>query len=75
MTVQNIYGGDYVHEGKPPTQNASAMQDDIVEQQWTAYTRARDAGHLDWVEEAREFDNYYYGEQWEDSTKTTLDAQ
>ncbi len=72
----NVYGGDL-----EPTENHQAIpsqsneDDQIVEQQWRAYTRARDAGHLDWVEEAREFDNYYYGDQWEEDTKNSLDAQ
>lgn len=75
MNVMNAYGGDIEDRGDKPVMNASSEEDQIVEQQWTAYTRARDAGHLDWVEEARGFDDYYYGEQWEDSTKNTLDAE
>lgn len=71
----NAYGGDYVEENKQALVSQTDEQDAIVETQWSAYTRARDAGHLDWVEEAREFDNYYYGDQWEDEIKTSLDAQ
>lgn len=76
MLGQNVYGGDFaLIDGKKPVYNASAEEDFIVEQQWTAYVRARDAGHLDWVEEARSFDDYYVGEQWEESTKQTLDSE
>ena len=77
MESQNIYGGDIDQSvlAKPGVENESSAADFVVEQQWKAYTRARDAGHLDWVEEAREYDNYYYGDQWEDSIKTTLDGQ
>jgi hypothetical protein len=73
----NEFGGDL------ETDNAQAIagvdqtpaEDQIVENQWQAYTRARDSGHLDWVEEARNFDNYYYGDQWDTDIKQTLDAQ
>ena len=76
MHNMNPYGGDETYvEGRKPTQNDTADEDFLVEQQWKAYTRARDAGHLDWVEEARQFDEYYYGDQWDDTTKATLDAQ
>jgi hypothetical protein len=73
MATQNSYGGD----AEPVTDPGALSQPelDIIETQWQAYTRARDAGHLDWVEEARNFDNYYYGDQWEDETKQLLDAQ
>jgi len=73
MAKQNPFGGD----AEPVVENSplSVEELDIVENQWQAYTRARDAGHLEWVEEARNFDNYYYGDQWEDETKQTLDAQ
>jgi hypothetical protein len=74
--VQNIYGGDeMLHKEVAPTNNPTAEMDDIVNQQWAAYTRARDAGHLDWVEEARLYDKYYYGDQWDSDTKTTLEAE
>jgi len=73
---QNIYGGDELLESdKHPVTNDTATEDSIVENQWRAYTRARDAGHLDWVEEARGFDDYYYGDQWDTDTKTTLDSE
>ena len=72
----NEFGGDV----------AAPVDDDIVkaltptevtavDQQWRAYTRARDAGHLDWVEEARKFDNFYYGDQWDANVKQTLETQ
>lgn len=75
MTAQNAYGGDLEVNNAPDIHNGDVGKDRIVEQQWIAYTRARDAGHLDWVEEARDFDKYYYGDQWDDDTKNTLDAQ
>ena len=73
----NAFGGDYVEDNKQALVELTQTpeQDAIVEQQWSAYTRARDAGHLDWVEEARGYDEYYYGDQWDDDIKSTLDAQ
>ena len=73
----NAFGGDFIEDNKQALAGITQTpeQDAIVETQWSAYTRARDAGHLDWVEEAREFDDYYYGDQWDTDTKATLDAQ
>ena len=74
--TMNAFGGDFnVDGGLSPLVNGDLETDQVVEKQWTSYTRARDAGHTEWVEEAREFDEYYYGDQWEDDIKTTLDAQ
>jgi len=74
MAKQNPFGGD-VEEDVLASSVLTPAELDLVDNQWQAYTRARDAGHLEWVEEARSFDNYYYGDQWEDETKQTLDAQ
>ena len=79
MREMNEFGGDLL----PSTDNAQAIalleqtpeESRIAENQWLAYTRARDSGHLDWVEEARNFDDYYYGDQWEKEAKTLLDSQ
>ena len=73
----NEFGGDLIEDNKQALAAADQTPEEynIVENQWQAYTRARDSGHLDWVEEARNFDNYYYGNQWDDEIKQTLDAQ
>lgn len=73
----NEFGGDLETDNKQMLAALDQTPEDyqIVENQWQAYTRARDSGHLEWVEEAREFDNYYYGDQWDDEVKSTLDAQ
>lgn len=77
--AQNIYGGDIETNVDPVTAEQMKFQSDdafnVVHDQWSAYTRARDAGHLDWVEEARKFDDFYYGDQWDSDIKATLDAQ
>ncbi len=56
-------------------ESQTVEQDEIVKQQWIAYIRARDRGHLDWVERARQYDDYYVGEQWDEAVKNVLDAQ
>lgn len=69
----NEFGGDSEKVQKPV--EYSPQEVDKINQQWSAYTRARDAGHLDWVEEARKFDDYYVGDQWDATIRQTLDAQ
>jgi hypothetical protein len=72
----NAFGGDKEVALRPAlVENQTPEADAKVEKQWAAYIRARDAGHLDWVEEARKFDEYYYGDQWDDEVKSTLAAQ
>lgn len=73
LLTTNEYGGDKEQVETPAEYSPEEV--DKVNQQWAAYTRARDAGHLDWVEEARKFDNYYVGEQWATEIRQTLDAQ
>lgn len=73
LLTTNDYGGDNEILQKPV--EFSPEEVDKINGQWAAYTRARDAGHLDWVEEARKFDDYYVGKQWETSVRQTLDAQ
>ncbi len=73
MTTVNEFGGDAFNTGDVQPQGST--EDDVVKTQWAAYTRARDAGHLTWVEEARKFDDYYYGKQWDDDVANALAAQ
>lgn len=73
LITTNEYGGDKETLQKPV--EFSPAEVDKINGQWAAYTRARDAGHLDWVEEARKFDDYYVGKQWETAIKQTLDSQ
>jgi hypothetical protein len=72
----NAFGGDDAEiQPSVEVENQSVQEDKTVEKQWRAYERARDAGHLDWIEEARKYDEYYYGEQWDEDVKSTLAAQ
>lgn len=45
----------------------------IAAAQWDRYTRARDAGHLDYIQMARKCDAYYRGDQWDREDLTHLD--
>lgn len=47
----------------------------LASNQWSAYQRARDAGHMKYVEEAKLFDNYYIGNQWDKTVTDLLDAE
>ena len=47
----------------------------IAAQQWGGYQRARDAGHMKYVEEAKLYDRYYIGDQWEEAIARELDRQ
>ena len=77
MALFNEFGGDAfpaaISSGDVSPQ--SITEDEVVKTQWAAYIRARDAGHLKWVEEARKFDDYYFGKQWDQDTVDTLSAQ
>ncbi len=47
----------------------------LAKQQWDAYTRARDAGHDEYVHMAQKCDQYYRGEQWDEFDMQQLDDQ
>jgi len=43
--------------------------------QWDRYIRARDNGHLEYVEMAKKCDSYYRGEQWDEADLAALEAE
>ena len=47
------------------------MATELYQQVWAGYARARDSGHLDFIEMAERCERYFRGEQWE---QTTLEA-
>ena len=47
----------------------------ISSTQWDRYTRARDNGHLDYIDIAKKCDSYYRGEQWDSEDIKRLDAE
>jgi len=53
----------------------AADEANLAKQQWEAYKRARDNGHLDYIEIAKRCDAYYRGEQWDAADVAALDDQ
>jgi hypothetical protein len=47
----------------------------VAEANWTAYQRARDAGHDAWLIVAKKCDRFYLGDQWDDADKQKLDNE
>ena len=43
----------------------SAEQQEVSSKQWDRYVRARDNGHLEYVEMALKCDAFYRGDQWD----------
>lgn len=47
----------------------------LASNQWDRYIRARDNGHLDYIEMAKKCDAYYRGDQWDEADIARLDAE
>lgn len=64
---------------KNPLKNKSSMSPEeegrIAAAQWDRYERARDNGHIEYVEMAKKCDSYYQGDQWEVEDVSMLDAE
>lgn len=52
-----------------------AKEEEITRTQWTRYERARDNGHLDYVDMALRCDEYYQGDQWDPDDAAMLEAE
>lgn len=52
-----------------------AEQQDIASKQWDRYVRARDNGHLEYIELAKKCDAYYRGEQWDEADIAALEEE
>lgn len=52
-----------------------AKEEEITRTQWARYERARDNGHLDYVEMALKCDEYYQGDQWDLDDSAALEAE
>ena len=52
-----------------------AAEAEIAATQWSRYIRARDNGHLDYIEMAKKCDAYYRGDQWDEQDLATLEAE
>jgi hypothetical protein len=61
-----------------PGRNTPAPQsdEDLAKRNWEAYVKARDLGHLKYIEDAKRFDGYYIGDgQWDEAAIAKLDAE
>jgi hypothetical protein len=47
----------------------------LAKRQWDCYVRARDSGHEDYIEIAKQCDAFYRGEQWDEADVAALDDQ
>ena len=54
---------------------SSEREHEIASGQWDRYVRARDNGHLDYIELAKKCDAFYRGDQWAMEDIATLDAE
>jgi len=54
---------------------SKAEEHELARKQWSCYMRARDNGHLDYVEIARQCDAFYRGNQWDHGDVSALDDQ
>jgi len=52
-----------------------AKEEEITRTQWARYERARDNGHLDYVDIALKCDEYYQGDQWDPDDAAMLEAE
>jgi len=52
-----------------------AEQQEVASRQWDRYVRARDNGHLEYIELAKKCDAYYRGEQWDEADAAALEAE
>ena len=52
-----------------------AEEQEIATTQWSRYTRARDNGHLDYIEMAKRCDAFYRGDQWDEQDLANLEAE
>jgi len=57
------------------TKISPAKEEEITRTQWNRYERARDNGHLDYVEMAKICDEYYRGDQWDADDAAALEQE
>ena len=53
----------------------AADEAQIARNQWDRYIRARDNGHLDYIDMAKRCDAFYRGEQWDEADIAQLDSE
>jgi len=57
------------------TKISPAKEEEITRAQWDRYERARDNGHLEYVQMAKTCDEYYQGAQWDEDDRAALEAE
>jgi hypothetical protein len=63
-----------IHKGKK--KKISEIEEEaIARAQFDRYVRARDNGHLEYIDMAKKCDAYYQGEQWDYADVAQLDAE
>jgi len=60
---------------KPKAKLSKAEEHELAKKQWASYVRARDNGHQDYVEIAKQCDAFYRGQQWDAADLSALDDQ
>jgi len=63
-----------IHKGKKK-KISEVEEETIARAQWDRYVRARDNGHLEYIDMAKKCDAYYQGEQWDYADVAQLDAE
>jgi len=53
----------------------AAEEAQIARNQWDRYLRARDNGHLEYIDMAKRCDSFYRGEQWDEADIAALDSE
>ena len=58
-------------------ENKNSLADPKANENWKAYERSRDAGHLDYIDLAKKCERFYRGggEQWEQTDRLALEAE
>jgi hypothetical protein len=60
---------------KPKSRLTDLEEYQVASTQWDRYVRARDNGHVDYIEMAKKCDAYYRGEQWDEADKAYLESE
>ena len=53
----------------------AAEEAQVAKNQWDRYVRARDNGHLEYIDMAKRCDSFYRGEQWDEADIAALDNE
>lgn len=64
-----------VKASPPGLPDSAKTEDMLASDQWLAYCRARDNGHLTFVKDAKLYERFYTGDQWDEETVKLLDKE